>query len=1068
MKDLIEKNKGVLGWFARNHVAANLLMLLILAGGVLSLSRITVEIFPETSIDIITVTVPYLGASPAEVEDGICLRVEEAVVGIEGIKRIRSTASEGVGTTILEVEDYEDATEVLDKVKAEVDQIITFPVETEKPIIREITIRQQVLSIAIYGDVSERTLRYLAEHIRDELTAMPNISQVDLSGVRRFEISIEVSEESLRRWGLSFDQIVAAVGSSSLDLPGGSVKTKGGEILIRTKGQMYVGSDFEDIVVLTRSDGTKIYLSDIAEIKDTFEDSDIATRFDGKPAVMLNIFRVGKQGALDVADTVKNYIAEQEGNLPKGVSISTWYDRSSYLKSRLRLLQRNGLIGLTLVFLVLSLFLELRLAFWTTMGIPISFMGAFWLMPVFDVSVNMISLFAFILALGIVVDDAIVVGENIFSYRQQGHNHLEAAILGVKEMCAPVIMAVLTTILAFMPLLMMAGIMGKFIRVLPIIVISVLTFSLIEALCILPAHLSGDGIIKSKEQPGPIGRLQRWVRYTLDGFVYNRFSKFVEKVVAWRYVTIAVAIAVLLSMIGYIGSGRIKFAMLPKMDADNVWATVRMPQGTSVERTKVIVERIERAAYEIQQEIDAENGDGEPSVYRHMSTSIGSQPFAAEAGGVGPGESGSGSHIAEINIELLTSEDGRKIGSGEIARMWRERVGEAAGVSNMTFSSEFFSAGDAVNVELSHYDFDKLLEAVEELKGILNEYEGVTDVDDSFEPGKLELKLSLKEQGRTLGLTLSDLARQARQGFYGQEVQRVQRGRDDIRVMVRYPQEERKSLADIENMRIRLADGTEIPFGIVADVQEGRGYATINRADQRRIVNVTADVVPGVANANEINRNLLKDVLPKLRTDYPGLIFRFEGEQREQKETMESLRSSAIVALLAIFGLLAVQFKSYIQPAIIMSAIPFGLVGAVIGHIVLGFDLSMLSMFGIVALTGVVVNDSLIMIDLINRERRAGIEIHQVIRDSATRRFRPIMLTTLTTFCGLIPMMLEKSLQARFLIPMAVSLAFGVLFATMITLLLVPSLYMILEDIKMLPSMIRRKGAAEKAQNKSV
>ncbi|MHC5172619.1 MAG: efflux RND transporter permease subunit, partial [Planctomycetota bacterium] len=689
------------------------------------------------------------------------------------------------------------------------------------------------------------------------------------------------------------------------------------------------------------------------------------------------------------------------------------------------------------------------------MGIPISFMGAFWVMPYLDTSINMMSLFAFILALGIVVDDAIVVGENIFEYRQQGMKPVEAAIKGAREMCAPVTMAVLTTIFAFMPLLYIYGIFGKFIRVIPMVVIPVLAFSLIEALLILPAHLSGGRPLASQRgHLGIVGRIQEWVRVHLEGFVEKRFAPFVQMAVRWRYVTVACAFLVLCVAIGYV------------IESDNVWASLSMPMGTSVEQTREVVTQIEEAAMLIEERIESERleknnhsiwkklkstvGLGSQNeslqpMFVHMSTDIGQQPFTRGDAGGPPTSSDSGSHAAEINIQLL---EGQYRGSGysseKIASMWREEVGQVPGVSSLTFTSSLFHGGTAIYVEMSHRDFDVLLAAVEDVKKTLAEYNGVYDISDTFEAGKLELKLSLKESGRTLGLSWEDLARQVRQGFYGDEVQRVQRGRDDIRVMVRYPESERTSLADIENMRIRLKDGTEIPFKKVATVNLGRGYAAINRTDRRRVVSVTADVDQAVTSGNEVVADLRQKVLGPLSEKYPGLTYDFEGEQRDQRDVAKSLGTSAVIALMAIFGLLAVQFRSYMQPAIIMSAIPFGLVGALVGHVVMGFQLSILSVFGIVALTGIVVNDSLIMIDLINRERSEGIALKQVIRDSVTRRFRPILLTTLTTFCGLVPMMLEKSLQARFLIPMAVSLAFGVLFATIITLILVPALYMIL------------------------
>lgn len=1044
MEDLTEK-KGILGWFASNHVAANLLMMFIMVGGAMSIFSVKCEVFPEMSVDIINVMVPYRGASPIDVEEGVVLRVEEAIAAVDGIKRMNSTAAEGSGATIVEVEEYADTQEVLDDIKAEVDRIITFPEETEKPVISEITTRHKVISIVLYGDVGEKTLKKLADQVRDDLTAMDNISQVNVAGIRPYEIAIEVSEQTLRRYGLSFDQVADAVRKSSIDIPAGSVKTRGGEVLVRTKGQKYYGPEFEKIIVVTRNDGTQIRLGDIAEVRDDFEDVDLYSKFDGKRAALIKVSRIGEQSALDVADTVKEYVREKEVNLPKGVSLALWEDDSVILRSRMNLLKRNGYIGLSLVFLCLLLFLDIRLAFWTTLGIPISFLGAFWIIPMFDVSVNMISLFALIMSLGLVVDDAIVVGENIYSYRQKGMEATAAAIKGVKEMAMPVVLAVLTTAFAFIPLAYTLGIMGKILRVLPIVVISVLFVSLIEALLILPAHLS------SKRPPGRLlgwtGRISGGVGQVLSQFVNGPFASFVVKAVRWRYVTLACGFTLFFITIGFIAGGYIKFTFFDTVEADNMVATLTMPQGTPFEKTREIAERIEKAAVQVIGEFDSKR-DGKPSLMKHVSTTVGDHPAMRHGGPQSTNMAGAAeAHLAEVNVELLGGED-RDVSSIDLKNRWREIVGEIPGISSLTFVSEIFSAGEAINVEMSHEDFDTLLAAAEHVKTILTEYDGVSDITDSFEPGKAELKLSLKDTGRTLGLTLSDLARQVRQGFYGEEAQRIQRGRDDIRVMVRYPECERKSIGDVEDMRIRLSDGTEVPFRTVAHVDHGRGYATIQRVDRRRVVNVSADVDEAVANTGEINKELYSKVLPGLKGEYPGLQFRFAGEARERNESLGSLRANFAIAMLAIYGLLAIQFRSYSQPLIVMSAIPFGIVGATFGHLLLGFNLSILSLFGIVALSGVVVNDSLIMIDLINRERRSGIELGQVLRDCATRRFRPIMLTTLTTFFGLAPMMLERSLQARFLIPMAISLAFGVMFATCITLLLVPAFYMILEDLK--------------------
>jgi multidrug efflux pump subunit AcrB len=1042
-----EERKGVLGWFASNHVAANLLMLLIIVSGLLAIFSTKLEVFPELTLDMINITVPYRGASPADVEEGVCLRVEEAIAAVDGVKRITSSAGEGAGLTIVEVEEYADATEVLDDVKAEIGTIITFPWETEKPIISELKSRRKVISVVVYGDIYEKALRKLADQIRDDLTAKENISQVSIKGVRPYEISIEVSEENLRRYNLSFDQVSRAVRNSSLDIPAGSVKTSGGEILVRTKGQKYYGSEFEKVIVLTRNDGTTIRLGDIATVRDEFEDVDLYSKFNGKRAAFIQVSRIGEQDALDIAETVKEYISQKKQRLPEGVSLALWEDDTLVLKARMDLLKRNGYIGLVLVFLCLTLFLNMRLAFWTTMGIPISFLGAFYLIPLFDVSINMISLFAFIMSLGLVVDDAIVVGENIFAYRQQGLDRTAAAIKGVKEMAMPVTLAVLTTMFAFIPLAYTLGIMGKILRVLPIVVVSVLAISLVEALLILPAHLSSKRSWNKFFLVRFTNKINQGTHKVLFWFVNGPFARFVERAVKWRYVTLAFGISIFLVTIGFIVGGYIKFVFFDTVEADNMLATLTMPQGTPVEQTKEIIERIEQAALQTFDEFD-DKRPGKPSLMKHMAVTVGAHPMAARRGPVQVDiETGAQSHLGEINIELLGAEE-RDISSVVLKNRWRELVGEIPGVSSLTFMAEFMSTGNPIEVELSHGDFDILLAASERLKGILRDYAGVSDIADDFEPGKIELKLELKDTGRTLGLTLSDLAKQVRQGFYGDEVQRVQRGRDDIRVMVRYPEDERRSLADVENMRIRLPNGTEIPFETVAEVQYGRGYSTIKRVDRRRVVSVSADVDEAVANAGGINRELNASVLPNLMREFQDLQFRFAGEQRERNESLGSLIPNFGIAMMAIYALLAVQFRSYSQPAIVMSAIPFGIVGATIGHLLMGFNLSILSLFGIVALSGVVVNDSLIMIDLINRERKSGIELSRILRDCATRRFRPIMLTTLTTFCGLLPMIAERSLQARFLVPMAISLAFGVMFATCITLVLVPSLYMILEDVK--------------------
>jgi multidrug efflux pump subunit AcrB len=1044
----MSERKGFLAWFAANHVAANLLMVFILASGALSLLSVTIEVFPEFDTDVITVQVPYLGASPEEAEEGVCVLVEEEIASIEGIERIRSTATEGMGSVTIELEEDANDNEVLDDVKAAVDRIDTFPAETEKPIVSLAEARRRVITVVLYGEAPERTLKELAERVRDDLNDLDDISQAEVSGIRPYEISIEVSEENLQRYGLTLSEVASAVRRTSLDLPGGSVKTDGGEILLRTKGKRYRGPEFESIVVRTQPDGTQILLGDIARVNDGFADTDTATRFDGRRAALIQVSRVGDEGALDVANATKAYVADLEPQLPAGVEVATWDDDSIILRQRIGLLLNNAQLGLLLVFLCLAIFLDLRLAFWTTLGIPISFLGGFWLIPYADVTVNMISLFAFIVVLGIVVDDAIVVGENIFHYLQKGVRPLDAAIRGAREMAVPVTFAIITSVAAFAPLLFVSGNMGKVMRHIPVVVITVLLMSLVEALLILPAHLSGGASrLYRWLQPvlAPIERLQARVHAGLRWIIDHPYRSSLEWALEWRYATLAIALGCLLLVGGIVAGGFVEFTFFPKVNADNMVARLTMPQGTPVEQTKAVLATLETAADEVGQQFD-ETHEG-PSLIRHVSTTIGQHPTQ---GAHGPrsisAPTGSSAHLGEVNVELLSSEE-RTVPSPELVTRWREIVGEVPGAASLTFTSSLFSAGEAVSVQLSHRSFDTLLQASERLQEIIASYPGTSDVADSFLPGKEELKLELTPAGRTLGLTLSDLAQQVRAGFYGEEAQRIQRGRDEIRVMVRYPEDERRSLGDIDNRRVRLRDGSEVPLSTVATITRGRGYASIDRVDRRRVVTVSADVDESVADANAINQDLRGSALPQLTRDFPGLSFDFEGEQREQAESLGSLRVNFLVAQIAIFGLLAIPFRSYVQPVIVMSAIPFGLVGAVGGHLIMGMDLSILSLFGMVALTGVVVNDSLIMVDLINRERANGVSMDQAIRDSGARRFRPILLTTATTFLGLTPMLLETSLQARFLIPMATSLAFGIVFATAITLILVPVLYRILEDV---------------------
>ncbi|MCP3964115.1 MAG: efflux RND transporter permease subunit [bacterium] len=1038
---------GFIAWFAKNGVAANLLLLLIVIAGFTSYSsKVRKEVFPEFSVDMITVTVPYLGAAPEEVEEAVCARIEERVADLETVERVRSTAAEGVGTVTIELLDGVDTREALDDVKTRVDAIDTFPAETEKPVIQEAIIRRQVLSIAISGDADERTLRRLGEQVRDEVSALPDITQVELVAARPYEISIEVSEENLRRHGLSFDQVARAVRRSSLDLPGGSVKTEGGEILLRTDGQAYRGREFEDLVLRSRPDGTRLTLGQVATVVDGFADTDLAARFDGQQAVLVQVYRVGDQDVTVVAESAKAYVEAALPRMPEGVGMTIWQDDTRLLKSRLDTLLKNGRAGLLLVLLVLTLFLRLRLAFWASVGILVSFMGAFWLMPPLDLSVNMISLFAFIVVLGIVVDDAIVVGENIYRHLQMGKAGLEAAIDGVREVAVPVTFSILTTVAAFGPLLLIGGTTAKIMRNIPLIVISVLLFSLVEALLILPAHLK-----HLDTRPRPLvpllaftERLQRPTVRLLEWLIERTYRPMLNLALEWRYTTVAIALSILLLTVGLVAGGRIKFSFFPPVEADNLVAYLTLPQGTSVDKTTAILRSIEDSARELERRLEDE---GEPGAFRHMLTTIGDQPFRGRQSRFNFRSAVASSHLGEINIELAPAEE-RTITASEMNKRWREITGPVPDAVELVFVSSLFSTGDAIDIQLAGPDLDQLRQAAEELKQEIAQYPGVEDITDSFRAGKQEVKLEVTPQAESLGISLSDLARQVRQAFYGEEAQRIQRGREEVKVMVRYPESERRSLANLEQMRVRTASGDEVPFSVAGRMDLGRGYATIVRTDRNRTVNVTADVDLETANANEILAAVQRDVLPRLMADYRGLTYTLEGEQQQQRETMGGLLESFGLAIMLIYGLLAVPFRSYVQPMIVMSAIPFGLIGAVVGHMVMGIDLAILSVFGMVALTGVVVNDSLVLVDFINRSYRGGTPLHQAIREAGEIRFRPILLTSLTTFAGLTPLLLERSLQAQFLIPMAISLAFGILFATGIILIIVPVGYHILEDVK--------------------
>lgn len=1051
-------------WMARHGVAANLLMIFLVAAGMLSVPNIAQEVFPEFDLDAIQVSVSYPGASPEEVEEGILQRIEERVESVEGIRRLTSTASEGVGVVIAELNLGEDKAKALDEIKAEVDRIVSFPEDAEEPEVSEVSNRSRVIEIALYGRVSEKSLKELANRIKDDLSTMPEISYVQTSGVRSYEISIEVSLDALRAYGLSLDEVSRAVRAASLDLPGGRVDTRDEEILVRVEGQNYTASDFGEIIVRGARSGAELRLDQLATVKDGFEDADLISSYNGQPAAFVRVFRTANEQVLEIVDVVEHYLArELEPSLPHGIQVAVWANEADNLRSRIDLLTRNGAIGLTLVLVALSLFLDLRLAFWVAVGIALSFIGTFAVMPKLGVSINMLSLFGFILAIGIVVDDAIVIGENIYAERERGRGPLEAAVQGAKRIAIPVTFAVLTTVVAFMPLLFVPGSIGKFLKFIPMIVITVLLFSLLESLFILPHHLSHLPEHAHTRLPrwlAPVERAQTWVQSRLQLFIDGPLTSTVNYAVHHYWVVISGAVSLLLVTAGLLGGRYIGFSFLPRIEGDQVIAQVEMPPGTPSARTRQVADYLERTGHQVAATLQEGLPDDHPPLVEAVYLSVGRLASREGGPGVNAAPSFIQSNIAEVTFRLLDPED-RQLSSVEFEQAWRELAGEIPGARTLSFSSQVINLGAPVQVEVSHPDNEVLLTVVGAIEDSLRRYTGVFDVRNDQTQGKREVQLELKPRARSLGITLDDLARQVRSAFFGAEALRIQRGSEEVRVYVRLPEEERSTLGAITSYRILTPSGAAIPLSEVALATFGTAPSNIRRLDGRRIVTITAEVDQAVITGQEVNSELTGRILPAIQERYPGVRYTFGGEQREQADAFGGMIRGFLLAMFVMYALLAIPFGSYSEPFIIMTSVPFGLVGAAFAHLVLGLDLGLLSIFGIVGLSGVVVNDSLVLIDFINAEHRTGKPIAEAIVLAARTRFRPILLTSLTTFLGVFPLIIERSLQAQFLVPMAASIGFGILFATAIIMVLVPALTKLRHDIGEWRARRKRAGVQE-------
>jgi len=1033
---------GLIGIVARNHVAANLLMVFFILGGFVTLFGMRAELFPPFDPGTITVSVPYPGATPAEVEDGVTRRVEEAVLGIEGVDRVVSTAFENRGVITIELKDFADPQEIKDDVQTAVDGIADFPPrDAEEPSVVVTEPVEPVATLVIKGDTDEATLRGIGAQLEREMLSLPQVSTVALRGVRPYEIAIEVEEEALRRYGLSLAAIAQIVNRSSLQVSAGVLRSEGGEILLRTDSEAKTKQAFEEIVVVTRPDGTLVRLKDIATVRDGFADGKVVSTYNGEQAIFLDVNRAGDDDILAIRESIDVFLADYTP--PPGIEIQVFRDRTVILQDRLSLLTRNAILGFVLVFTLLVLTLDLRLAFWVAMGIPISFLGGFVVAGTADLSLNMVTLFGLIIVIGIVVDDAIVVGENIYSTQETQAPGRRGAILGAMNILPPVLVGVLTTMAAFAPLLFTGGDFGQITRSIPIVVIAVLFVSLIEAFLILPAHLSHGG----RWSAGPLLAIQSRVA----GFIAFCGDRFViplaEFSARYRYAMLAGAVAVLFIAYGLVAGGIVRSIFFPDIEGSEIAANLTMPDGTPYSTTEAAAKRILAAAEAVRTRIDEETG-GEISIFQSIAVTIGGR---ATIGG-GPGGSAgftNASNLAQVQIELAPP-GARTLSTGDVSRMWREELGEIAGAEQLTFNASIGPQSDDISYELAHEDEARLVDGVERLRRELARIEGVNEIDDTYDLGKRELNFELTEAGYAAGLSPEDLARTIRRAYFGEEVQRIQRGRDEVLVYVRYPDETRRSLESLADLRVRLPDGGEAPLLTVAEVSERRSLASIQRVDGRRVVTVTGDVDEDVTTPNDVNGEITDRILPGLVERIPGLVWSQEGAARDQQEDFASLLQGLAFALLIIFAMLATVLRSYLQPLIILASIPLGISGAIFGHLVMGYALSFVSFFGIVALSGVVVNSSVVLVDRYNTLRRDGNSVHDAIVQATRARFRPILLTTLSTSLGLLPIITETSTQAQFLIPMAVSLAFGLLFSGVMMLAVLPALTTAVEDLRRL------------------
>ncbi len=1047
-----QEPSGPIAYMAGNSVAANLLMWAIIAAGLVSLTGLEREAWPTVPFYHVEVSMPYPGATPEEVEESIIAKIEDQVSGLDDVKAVKSVAAPGMASVRIQMDSRTDMAQALDDIESAVNRIQSFPASAERPQFREMTNRQSMMRLIVYGDVPERSLKELAYQIEDELTMLPSVSQVEVSGVRKYEISIEVPLHRLRALGLTLPDIANTIHRSSLDLSAGSIDTRESQVRVRTLGQNYDQQDFEEIVLLSGSDGTVLRLGDIAEVRDGFQETDLIVRHQNRPAVFVEVYRADDEHVMDVATTVREHLAnEVVPALPDGVGITIWNDESQAYEERADLLLKNGILGLLLVLIALSLFLEIRLALWVAAGIAISGIGTLAVMLVLDYAINTISLFSFVLAIGIVVDDAIVVADHIQDERKRGTPGVVAAIRGTRRIKVPLIFAVLTSVAAFVPLLFIPGGVGETWSALPVILIAMLLVSLVESLLVLPSHLShlrGPEWMPTNAVDRFLTRIQGRVDVLLNRFVQGPLDRVLRFATDQPGVTMAGAVGMLVLSISLLPAGIVPTTLAAAVEGDFATVTLDMPDGTTASRTYEVAQELEAAGHRVIERLSRDRPEDAPPLLTGVTVTVGQGP-RLEGGGLNPEPTlNPQANIVTIEFKLLGAQQ-RQLSTVAFVQAWREEVGVLPYVRGITFSGEVIDLGNPVEAVLSHPDPERLAQIADSVVDGLRGVGGVYDIRSDHTPGIPEIQLELRPEARTLGLTLEELAGQTRAAFFGAEAVRVQRGREEVRVYVRLPADERNSITDVEGYLLRTPSGAEVPVTSVASLNPGVSPPAVRRRDGQRVVTVTADVDPTVISGGEANSILADSILADLTAVYPDLTYTFGGEQQEQLESLGALYRGFAIALLMIFVLLAIPLRSYTKPFIIMAVLPFGFIGVILGHWVLGVALSAVSFMGIFGLSGVAVNDSLVMIDFIDQKLRESVPVRTAIIEGAKGRFRPIMLTSVTTFLGFTPLILERSIQAQFLIPFAASLGFGILFTTAILMMVVPALYAI--QLRLIP-----------------